>query len=49
MMKNGFINNPKLIYKNSYYFNNNKLIKKNSKGNFDKLILLKKLMNSRMI
>ena len=26
--ENGFINNPKLIYKNSYYFNNNKLIKK---------------------
>ena len=26
--ENGFINNPKLMYKNSYYFNNNKLIKK---------------------
>ena len=26
--ENGFLNKPKLLYKNRYYFNNNKLIKK---------------------
>ena len=36
--ENGFLNKPKLLYKNRYYFNNNKLIKKIEKEpseNFD--------------
>ena len=39
--ENGFINNPKLIYKNSYYFNNNKLIKKIVKETSDKIDFVK--------
>ena len=39
--ENGFINNPKLIYKNSYYFNNNKLIKKIVKETSDTIDFVK--------
>ena len=39
--ENGFINNPKLIYKNSYYFNNNKLIKKIVKETSDAIDFVK--------
>ena len=39
--ENGFINNPKLIYKNSYYFNKNKLIKKIVKETSDTIDFVK--------
>ena len=39
--ENGFINNPKLIYKNSYYFNSNKLIKKIVKETSDTIDFVK--------
>ena len=39
--ENGFINNPKLIYKNSYYFNSNKLIKKIVKETSDAIDFVK--------
>ena len=39
--ENGFINNPKLMYKNSYYFNNNKLIKKIVKETSDTIDFVK--------
>ena len=41
--ENGFINNPKLIYKNSYYFNKNKLIKKIVKETSDTIDFVKEV------
>ena len=46
--ENGFLNKPKLLYKNRYYFNNNKLIKKieeEKSENFDFIKLSNELKN----
>lgn len=46
--ENGFLNKPKLLYENRYYFNNNKLIKKieeKKSENFDFIRLSNELKN----